>query len=144
MIYLDTSSLVALYYPEAKSDAIVAHLRKARLPIAFTWLHEVEVTNGLQLQVFRGEAEEATVNATLNQVRHDAEKGILFQCDIPWPAVFQATLRLSRTYSRLLGTRSLDMLHVATAITLEAKEFMTGDERQAKVAEKEGLRLIKM
>jgi predicted nucleic acid-binding protein len=44
--YLDTSSLVALYYPEAKSARLIAHLHRYPLPMAFTWLHEMEFTNG--------------------------------------------------------------------------------------------------
>ncbi len=144
MIYLDTSSLVALYFPEEKTAEIVAYLRKTRLPIAFTWLHELEFTNGLQLKLFRGEAPEAAVNGTLNQVLHDVEKGVLYQSALSWPEVFQISLRLSRAYSCICGTRSLDLLHVATAIALEAKEFMTCDERQANVATKEGLRLVKI
>ena len=144
MIYLDSSSLVALYYPEAKSDQILAYLRKTKLPIAFTWLHELEFTNGLQQKLFRGETGEASVNATLNLLLRDKENNVFDQRAIPWPTVFQTTLRLSRTYSPIFGTRTLDLLHVAAAIALEAEEFMTSDERQAKVAAKESLRLVKM
>jgi hypothetical protein len=47
--YLDTSSLVALYYPEAKTVRLEAHLRRRALPIPFTWLRELEFTNSLKL-----------------------------------------------------------------------------------------------
>jgi predicted nucleic acid-binding protein len=41
-----------------------------------------------------------------------------------------------------LGTRSLDVLHVATAVTLGAKHFVTYDERQGALAKVVGLTLL--
>jgi hypothetical protein len=43
--YLDVSSLVALYYPEAKTVRLEAHLRRRHSRLPFTWLHELELTN---------------------------------------------------------------------------------------------------
>jgi len=143
MRYLDTSSLVALYYPEDKSEPLIAHLRRRPLPLAFTWLHEIEFTNGLQLKLFRKEAEAAAVAATLDTLRADTESGILHRAQPSWPTVFATTMRLSTAHSRALGTRTLDLLHVAAALTLSATEFVTGDERQAKAAAKEGLKVVR-
>ena len=39
-----------------------------------------------------------------------------------------------------IGTRSLDLMHVAAAMILEAGLFLSFDERQRKAAEAEGLR----
>jgi predicted nucleic acid-binding protein len=38
----------------------------------------------------------------------------------------------------------LDILHVASALSIKAKQFMTFDDRQSKLASLAGLRLIKL
>ncbi len=144
MRYLDTSSLVALYFPEEKTEPLIAHLRRRPLPLAFTWLHEMEFTNGLQLKLFRKEAAAAAVTATLHALRADVESGVLHRAQPSWPTVFATALRLSTAHSRTLGTRTLDLLHVAAALTLQATEFITGDDRQAKAAAKERLKVVRV
>lgn len=144
MRYLDTSSLVALYFPEENTEQLIAHLHRRPLPLAFTWLHEMEVTNGVQLKLFRKEATAAAVAATLDALRADVESGVLHRAQPSWPTVFATTLRLSTARSRTLGTRTLDLLHVAAALTLQTTEFVTGDDRQAKAATKEGLKVVRL
>ena len=144
MRYLDTSSLVALYFPEEKTEPLIAHLRRRPLPLAFIWLHEMEFTNGLQLKLFRKEAAAAAVAATLDALRADVESGVLHRAQPSWPTVFATALRLSTAHSRTLGTRTLDLLHVAAALTLQATEFITGDDRQAKAAAKERLKVVRV
>ena len=142
MRYLDTSSLVALYYPEAKSARLEAHLRSRRSRLPLTWLHELELTTSLHLKIFRGEGTEANVAATLSAVRADVEAGAFFRPQIAWAPVFDGALRLSAVYSRQLGTRTLDLLHVAAASLLEAGEFITSDRRQSDLAKREGLKVV--
>jgi predicted nucleic acid-binding protein len=134
--------LVALYYPEVKTARLEAHLRKGRSNFPFTWLHELEFTNSLQLKVFRGEGTETALDATLAAIRSDVEAGVFFRAQIAWAPVFEGALRMSAAYSRHLGTRSLDLLHVATACLLNPKEFITSDQRQAELAEREGLKVV--
>ena len=61
------------------------------------------------------------------------------------PSDSDAVLRLAGSYSQNRtaqgGHRSLDILHVATAIHLGAKEFLTFDERQRTLAQHAGLQL---
>lgn len=143
MRYLDTSSLVTLYYPEEKSGSLVAHLQRKPMPLAFTALHEVEFTNALQLKLFRKQASADAVSGTLDFVRNDLEDGVLRQVQLPWPTVFSTTLRLSLAHARSLGTRTLDLLHIAAALAAETTEFITADDRQAKAAAKSGLKVVR-
>lgn len=48
----------------------------------------------------------------------------------------------SRKYTRSIGCRSLDILHVATAVELEFKYFATFDVRQQQLAKAAGLKII--
>lgn len=52
-----------------------------------------------------------------------------------------AAERLSELYTDTGVHRSMDILHVATAIELGAEEFLTFDLNQKKLAEAEGLRV---
>jgi predicted nucleic acid-binding protein len=140
--YLDTSSLVALYYPEAKTSKLESHLRKGRSELPFTWLHELEFNNSLQLKLFRREGTEAAVDASLAAIRGDVEAGVFFRAQIAWASVFEGALRMSATHSRRVGTRSLDALHVAAACFLQSNEFITSESRQADLAKREGLKVV--
>jgi predicted nucleic acid-binding protein len=48
---------------------------------------------------------------------------------------------LGRRHSSRLGQRTLDTLHVAIALELNAERFWTFDERQAKLARAVGLKV---
>lgn len=47
--------------------------------------------------------------------------------------------KLSATHTERLGPRAIDLLHVASALTLESELFLTTDARQAQLAKAEGL-----
>jgi predicted nucleic acid-binding protein len=49
--------------------------------------------------------------------------------------------RLSALYSETLGTRSLNVLHVASALVLGRSEFLTFDNRQGALASAAGLKV---
>jgi predicted nucleic acid-binding protein len=49
--------------------------------------------------------------------------------------------QLSDRYTPTLGTRSLDLLHIAAALVLGAKEFFSFDDKQRKAAAGEGLKV---
>jgi len=53
---------------------------------------------------------------------------------------FELCADLARRYGPKLGTRTLDSLHVATALELKAEQFWTFDQRQAKLAKAVGLK----
>jgi len=61
-------------------------------------------------------------------------------------ATLRAALRrageLSRVHTPALGCRSLDVLHVASALELGLRTFVTFDQRQQKLARAAGLKLM--
>ena len=52
--------------------------------------------------------------------------------------------RLGAIFTRTLGTRSLDILHIANALVLGIREFLTFDVRQAALAKAAGLKVPKL
>jgi predicted nucleic acid-binding protein len=43
-----------------------------------------------------------------------------------------------------MGTRAIDLLHVACALTLESELFLTTDARQARLAKAEKLKVVSL
>jgi len=64
------------------------------------------------------------------------------QADLLWRATLKRAAELSREHSRSLGTRSLDVLHVASAMELGLRSFITFDVRQQNLVEAVGLKLL--
>lgn len=70
---------------------------------------------------------------------HDRKAGVWLEVGLPETA-FETCAELARRHGARLGVRSLDSLHVASAVELKADRFWTFDARQAKLAEAEGLK----
>jgi predicted nucleic acid-binding protein len=61
---------------------------------------------------------------------------------LPMPEdAFELCADLARRYGPKFGMRTLDTLHVACGLELEAERFWTFDVRQAKLAKAVGLKL---
>lgn len=136
--YADTSTLVSLYVLDANSVRAAAQIKSAELPVLLTLFNEVELTNAFQLRLFRKEAVAAQIRAAQNLFEQDIESGI-FEIRALSSAVFDRARRLSEKHTARLGTRTLDILHVAAALVLKADTFYTFDASQAKLARAEGL-----
>jgi predicted nucleic acid-binding protein len=137
LIYLDTGCLLKLYYPEPESPRVVSLV--SGQTIAFVALHELELSNALELKVFRKEASSAQTKATIALIEQDARAGVLYRPQLIWDDVLRAATVLAKTHTRTLGCRSLDILHCAAADSLSATCFVTTDARQRKLALKIGL-----
>lgn len=138
--YADTGLLCSLYAPDAHSRRAVARMARQPLPLPMTWLHQLEFRNALRLRVFRGEITPAQRDASLNAMLADLAAGVMAAAAPPLAEVMTEAERLSALHSETLGTRSLDILHVSSAIVLGAAEFLTFDHRQTALAKAAGLK----
>ena len=139
--YADTGFLCSLYAPDAHSGRAVARMRRQALPLAFTWVHQLEFRNAIRLRVFRGEITPAQGDASLNTLLADLAGGVLVAASPPLTEVMIEAERLSALHSETLGTRSLDILHVAAALALGLALLLTFDARQAALARAAGLKV---
>ena len=139
--YADSGFLCSLYAPDAHTQRAVARMARQSLPLPFVWLHQLELRNALRLRVFRAEITLAQRDASLNAMLADRSGGMLAVVAPPLAEVMIEAERLSALYSETLGTRSLDVLHVASALVLGRSEFLTFDNRQGALASAAGLKV---
>ena len=140
MLYLDTSALVKLYYPEGDSARVVELVQSKQ--VAYTPLHHLELVNALQLKVFMKTAKPAQVTACLRLVEEDLAEGTLLRTPCDWDDIYQQAAEIALQHTKGLGCRSLDILHVAVARVAEASAFLSADARQVGLARAVGLRIV--
>ena len=137
--YADSSVLVAFYLNEPHSPVARLALSSIR-QVPYTPLHHLEVPNALRVWVGRGRLTVAESSKLLSHLEGDVSAGRLLQVPIDLYAVFSAAEALSARHASRLLSRSLDTLHVAAALELGCKRFVTFDARQTRLAEAAGLK----
>lgn len=142
MLYVDTGILTKWYLPEADSAEALA-LRDQFSPPAFlTSLHRLELTNAWRLKIFRDELTADAVALARQDLQSDIRDGLWHAPAEPLAEICSRAESLAENHSADLGTRSMDILHVAAAERLNCSHFLTGDRRQARLAEEVGLPLV--
>ena len=139
--YTDTGFLVTLYKEESTSARAAALMARQTESVWLSQLGELEFRNSLHLAVFRGDitANDAAMMQRLFQ--EDVANGIFTIMPVPATKLFSKAMELADRHSAGLGTRSLDLLHVAAALLLKAEMFFSFDERQRNAAKAEGLEI---
>lgn len=138
-IYADTSVLFSLYVTDANSPKADAWRQANPVPLDFTGLHRVELRNALGLAVFQQRLTPAESRAAWQEVETDLASGLLVATQDLWERIFREAESLVEIHTPAIGSRSLDILHVAAATGLGATDFCTLDARQAKLAQMAGL-----
>lgn len=140
VVYADTSFLFSLVLHDANTAAAIAHLRVNPTPLAFSELQACELRNALRLSAFRGRCDAAAAGAALAKVEANVAAGNFQPVPLVWPDVLGQADAVSVRHTVALGVRTLDLLHVAAALTIGATVFLTFDDRQRTVARAVGLR----
>jgi predicted nucleic acid-binding protein len=138
--YVDSSFLVSLYTLDVHSAAARA-LMSLNLAVWFSPLHSAEFFHAIAQQVFFGRISSADADSVYADLKRDRDAGVWLETPMPENA-FDLCANLARRYGAKLGVRTLDSLHVACALELKTDRFWTFDERQAKLAKAQGLKII--
>jgi len=133
-IYADPSALLKLYLNEPQSRVVAAWRAKISTPLLITHHGRLELINGIGLAAHRGFVSEEIHDAALAALDNDFEQGRYTQADLLWRATLKRAIEISRKFTRVLGCRSLDVFHVASALELGLQVFVTFDVRQKKLA----------
>ena len=143
--YLDTSFLCALYRLQSNSPLAAAYFAAMPGPLEVTTLllYEFRQAVRFQIRLHRYDATKGYSKAEgakmLADLKSDLATGVVVTIPGPWPQVHRTAERLCELHTDAHGHRSMDILHLATAIELGVKEFLTFDGNQKKLAEMEGL-----
>ena len=149
--YADTSFLLKLLSQEPDSLAAVAEYRRLGLPaLFFLPLHALEVRNAILQRAFHqrrsitsGERQHVARerDAAFSRLQHYLTRRALLDVTLDMDTAIALAAKLSTAHTERLGARAIDLLHVASALTLESELFLTADARQAHLAKAEGLKV---
>lgn len=139
--YFDTGVLVKAYVFETGTREALALIRQAKPPIPLTHLHAIEIRNALRLKRGRREITEAAMAASLRLFQDDIDAGRLEKAPYELASSFQRAELLSSKYGTSTLARTLDILHVAAALEIGCKEFVSFDKRQRRLASLEKLKI---
>ncbi len=138
----DSSLIVALYLAEVDSARADAACAAVPPPILLTDWHRVEIANAFQRAVKNGRITHAQAAQLWQDFTDDGNAGRFLIVAIDHAAVLARTLALTQKHTAATGTRSLDLIHIATALEIEAADFLSLDHRQRLAASDEGLNVI--
>jgi predicted nucleic acid-binding protein len=141
MIYLDTTVIVKLYVKEEYSREVSKWIKDNDEAIPLTSFHELEFTNAIKLKHFRKEMTKDEAGIVLKQFNAHEKRGVFFRPQINWSDAFARSLDLSKTHTEVTGSKSLDIIHVALALSIGTTRFFTFDKRQSELASVAGLRV---
>ena len=137
--YFDTAIILKLYVQEATSSDALRLVSECRTPYLLTPWQEIETRNACHLKAFRQEITVTEARASRDAFEEDITSGRWKAPEYHEATVWRFARDLSDRHSEMIGCRTLDLLHVAAALSLGVKTFVTFDERQRAVAKLEGL-----
>jgi len=137
--YFDSAIIVKLYVREANSPDAIRLVGACLAPCWLTQWQVLEVRNAIRLKAFRKEVTAGEMNQSIAAFQQDIAAGRWQRHVCSAAAVEQMADELPASHSAMLGCRTLDIIHVAAAIVIGAKEFVTFDGRQAALAKLAGL-----
>lgn len=143
--FAETSFLCSLYRSDVfspEADAWTAEWGRA-LPLSTLVLFEFRQFIRLQTRLFGNQPKLGLspdmARQLLRQHQQDVQQGVLEVLAVDWPSVHRLAEELSERHTWTTGIRFADILHVATALHLDCRVFLTFDTLQTAIARKEGL-----
>ena len=140
--YADTSFQFSLYATDANSIKADAWRQANPAPLPFTAFHRLELRNALSLALFQQRLTPAEVQAVWQEVENDYAAGLLVGRGGLWHRVLAEADTSALNHTPVIGCRTLDVLHVATAKLIGTTEFCSFDTRQSTLAGRLGLATV--
>ena len=143
----DTSFLCAIYRSQDNSPQAAAYFKALPEALHVSGLLLYEFRQSLRFQVWLHRQDkakghpQADSERALADLQTDLDTGTVVVATVDWPDVYRLAETLSTRHTMAGGHRSFDVLHVATALHLGAREFLTFDANQRKLAAAEKLKV---
>jgi predicted nucleic acid-binding protein len=139
--YPDTSFLFSFYVDEEATPLARDYVEKMDAPLIFTPFHRLELRTAFRHRVFRKEMTHAGLQMALRRSEEDLLDGPLRHTPLIWADALREAERLGEAHLTETGVRSGDLLHIASAVVLGARDFVTFDQRQTTLARRAGLKV---
>jgi predicted nucleic acid-binding protein len=136
-VYADTSFFVSIYIPDRHSSR-TEQLLSGKPRVWLTSFHRAEWAHAIAQHLFRKELSPIEARRVKAEFERDRRSGLWLEVNLP-DSAWEICADLANRHGSRLGCRTLDSLHVAAALELEAEVFWTFDERQARLAKMAGL-----
>lgn len=138
MIYLDTSALLKLYILEADSHKVQELVMDQNDPLPVFEFQQVEFINALHLKAFWKDIAGDDIEHLIQLFDRRMRRGQYF-CPLIDRTELLMTFRSLARWTPEIGSRTMDILHVACALQISPLLFVTFDQRQERLARKAGL-----
>lgn len=144
MIYADASFIVALFVREDDhwQEAWYWWRTEGGPSLIVTRLGMFESENTIRALAASKRIRPVESRQALAGIHRASMEGILIRRIAPEHQLFPAAPRLSQHHTLKTTFGALDILHVASAIHLKVKRFLSFDQRQCYLAEAEGLEVL--
>jgi predicted nucleic acid-binding protein len=144
-LYYDSGVLVKLYVREDRSDEVTRFVARRGESVAVNRLHELEIRNALRLKRFRDEIDDVQLAASLGMIAADFAERRLIRHEADWQVIHDEAERLSSAVTgATVGVRTIDVIHIAAALTQMATGVVSFDRRQLAAARMSGLRVVEL
>jgi antitoxin (DNA-binding transcriptional repressor) of toxin-antitoxin stability system len=143
--YPETSFLCGLYRTQYNSGQALAYRAGMSEPLCVTRLLLWEFRQSVRFQAYRHSKNRSVgyplhlAEKMLANLNGDLRDGFVTSLEIDFIDILVTGERISKTRTFAGGHRGFDILHVATAHELGAKEFLSFDSNQIELAAAEGL-----
>lgn len=144
MTYWDTSALLKLYVAERDSAYFLGLIAETEHPICSSAIATMEALCVLFRKEQMGELKRGAASAILRQLIGDTEAGRIVAIPYGRDIVSQAekVVKMAAGHARPVTIRSLDAVHVASALASKAEAMVATDGRLREVAALAGLKLM--
>jgi len=145
--YPDTSFLCALYRRQDNSPEAAAYFKSMTEELHVSSLLLFEFRQSLRFQVWLHAQNpnkgfpQVDCDGALGKLQLNMDMGAVVIVPVDWSEVHQIAEKLSANHTRTRGQRAFDLLHIATALHLDARDFLSFDDRQRELAKKERLKV---
>lgn len=139
VIACDTSFLFSLYGNDANSAKAVAWSARNTRPLHLNTLTHFEFGNALRFSEFRNAIPAGAAARYWAGFEAAIAQGRLMVAPTNLADVVDEAKRISSLRTLAGGHRGFDILHVASALKMNATHFLTFDANQRELAEAEGL-----
>jgi predicted nucleic acid-binding protein len=113
-IYADTSFFVSLYLPDRHKSEVERRLR-SQPSLWMTPLHVAEWTHAVEQHVFRKAISRNEADRLLERFQEHRSRNLWREASLP-DRTFEVCTELAHRHAARLGVRTLDTLHVASAL----------------------------